>query len=177
MEGRAGGGVLACRAWIISCVATRSSTWERVTGEGAEGSRSHHSSLSSGTSGTCGGGRGCGEGRECNSGREGPGAGRGAEGVAALRLLRTRRFFSGVKKEGPDPESPAPSLPVRTSRRNTNITRFPFATGQRGGKRVRALRTSDVWKRGSKSTQVTFPWLSFWADRTLEMRWSLLRNH
>ena len=27
---RAGGGVLACRASIISCVATRSSTWEMV---------------------------------------------------------------------------------------------------------------------------------------------------
>ena len=41
---RAGGGVLACRAWIILCVATRFSTWERVRPVGDARSRSHHSS-------------------------------------------------------------------------------------------------------------------------------------
>src|SRR5487761_1282672 len=92
-----------------------------------------------------GGARGAGAAGAGVPGSGGPGVGRGAEGVAALRLLRARRFFSGVKKEGPDPESLAPSLPVRTSKRNTNITCFPFAMGQRGGRRVRALHTSDVW--------------------------------
>ena len=71
--------------------------------------------------------------------------GRGVWGVAAFEgHLRTLLLFSGVKKEGPDSESPAPSLPVRISSRKMNITRFPFAMGQRGGKRVRALHTSDV---------------------------------
>ena len=53
------------------------------------------------------------------------------------------------------------ALLVRTSKRNTNITCFPFAMGQRGGRSVIALWTSDVWKVGSKSTQMTFPRLSF----------------
>src|SRR5487761_854700 len=84
----------------------------------------------------------------------GPGGGRGAEVVVAEDgRLRTRRFFSGrAKNKGPD--RPAPSLPERTSRRKTNITRFPLATGQRGGRSTRALRMSEMWNKGSNSTQV-----------------------
>ena len=61
---RAGGGVLACRAWIISCIATRSSTWERVTGVLAARSAAIHASKSNGaSSGTFERGRDCCEGR------------------------------------------------------------------------------------------------------------------
>jgi len=57
------------------------------------------------------------------------GRGRAGGGDAGECFLgRDQRFFGarGLKK-GQDP-----SL-SRTSRRNTNITHFPFATGQRGG--------------------------------------------
>ena len=160
---RAGGGVLACRAWIISCVATKSSTWERVTGSGENKSIR-----------TVGRGEGVGTTEGVGLGLSVAGGARvgqrGAEGVGALgaHLRVLHAFLLGRVKKGPD--CPAPSLPVRTSRRNMNITRFPFATGQRGCKSMRALRTSDVWNVGSNLTQVKLPWSSFWADRTLAIR-------
>ena len=91
----------------------------------------------------------------------GPGVGQGAEGAAAEDgHLQTRRFFSGrAKNVGPG--RPAPSLPKRTSKRKTNITCFPLATGQRGGKSNKALHMSKVWNKGLNSTQVKMPWSSF----------------
>src|SRR5579863_3952007 len=58
----------------------------------------------------------------------------------------------------------------KTSRRKTNITRFPFATGQRGGSKDTALRTRWVWKGGWKSTQSSRPSASRVAERTLAIR-------
>ena len=69
-----------------------------------------------------------------------------------------------------------PSLAI-TSRRNMNITHFPFAMGQRGGSRAMACCTRCVWNWGRKSTQKILPSLSFCADKILAKRWSLLRNH
>ena len=67
--------------------------------------------------------------------------------------------------------------PAITSRRNTNITHFPFTIGQRGGNRAIAHSTRCMWKAGGKSTQKILLSLSFCADKILARRWSLLRNH
>src|SRR5579863_9161984 len=57
------------------------------------------------------------------------------------------------------------------------MTRFPLATGQRGGNRDRALRTRCMWNGGWKSTQSSQPASSLVADKTLAMRWSRWRYH
>ena len=82
-----------------------------------------------------------------------------------------RHFFSTSQK---DPDWVL--SPSRISKINTNNTFFPLATGQRGGRSIRAHCTRCVWKGGRKSTQVYCPSSAFWAERMFTIKWSLLRN-
>src|SRR6267142_1757168 len=81
------------------------------------------------------------------------------DGILAFLDLFWPFFFNSSKK-GLDPSGLDSSV-MRISKIYTNIHRFPFATGQRGGIRARAHWTRCVWKVGWKSTQKILPLLSF----------------
>jgi len=78
--------------------------------------------------------------------RGGGGAGEAARGrVAGLdatwacQMTGERGWAVGILFFGRSKKVVGPSLAI-TSRRNTNITFFPFTSGQRGGNRARAHR-------------------------------------
>src|SRR6267142_197092 len=109
----------------------------------------------------------------------GGGAGEAAGGrvarldaTQACRMTGERGQAVGVLFFGRSKKVVGPSLAI-TSRRNTNITFFPFASGQRGGNRARARRTRCVWKGGRKSTQTMLQASSFCANKIFARRWSL----
>jgi len=104
--------------------------------------------------------------------REGGG---GAEGAGAAKTVlpfgELRVLFFGREKNDPGPS------PSRTSRTNTNIQRFPFAMGQRGGQRARARRTRWVWNAGRKSTHAMWLLSSFCISKNQHFLFHLIQSY
>jgi len=85
-------------------------------------------------------------GEEGGAGKVALGGARAFDGVLTFFDLFQLFFFGNSKKEL-DPSGLGPS-DARTSKTNTNIHCFPFATGQWGGSRAMACCMRCVWKLG-----------------------------